>query len=341
MMNVVTKADRYQVLVWGTALFLVVLGLVLAAYAYGRSQNPASVFEEDRESGAPHAKDAEGLTLYAEALAAVEEDYIDQETLDPEEQAYGAIEGMIDSLGDEGHTRFLTLEEVEKTREAISNEHSEVVSWNPIPGTDTAHLRLALFSEDAAAELEEAVAEAREAGARRFVLDLRGNEGGRVKQAEEVAARFLAGGSEIYTRRDADGEEQKTVPGDNEPLDAPLVVLVNGKSASSAEIVAGAFRDSGRATVVGETTFGAGTVLDKHELSDGSAVLLAVAEWLTPNGDSIRGSGIEPDVEAKLEKGQEPRAPDEVGGLSGEGILEEDAQLERAFEVLQEEQGTG
>lgn len=340
MMNVVTEADRRQVLVWGIGFFLVVLVLVLAAYAYGRSQSQASVSEENRESGAPYAKDAEGLALYAEALAAVEEDYIDQETLDPEEQAYSAIEGMIDSLGDEGHTRFLTPEEVEKTREAISDEHSEV-SWSLIPGTDTAHLQLALFSEDAAAELEEAVAEAREAGARRFVLDLRDNEGGRVKQAEEVAARFLAGGSEIYTRRDADGEEQKTLPGDNEPLDAPLVVLVNEKSASSAEIVAGALRDSGRATVVGETTFGAGTVLDKHELSDGSAVLLAVAEWLTPNGDFIRGSGIEPDVEAKLEKGQEPRDPDEVRGLSDEEIFAEDAQLKRAFEVLQEEQRTG
>ncbi len=335
-MNVVAKADRRQVLAWGITLFLVVLVLVLAAYAYGRSQNPASVSAEDIESGVPYAKDAEGLALYAEALVAVEEDYIDQETLDPEEQTYGAIEGMIDSLSDEGHTRFLTPEEVEKTRESISDEHSEV-SWSLIPGTDTAHLRLALFSEDAAAELEEAIVEAREAGARRFVLDLRGNEGGRVKQAEEVAARFLPAGSEIYTRRDAGGEEEKTVPGENEPLDAPLVVLVNGKSASSAEIVAGALRDSGRATVVGETTFGAGTVLDKHELSDGSAVLLAVAEWLTPNGDSIRGSGIEPDVEAKLEKGQEPRAPDEVGGLSGEEIFAEDAQIERSFEVLQEE----
>jgi carboxyl-terminal processing protease len=65
--------------------------------------------------------------------------------------------------------------------------------------------------------------------------------------------------------------------------------------------------------------------------------MLGVAEWLTPNGDSIRGSGIEPDVEVELEEGQEPRTPNEVEGLTREEIFKEDAQLERAFELLQEE----
>jgi carboxyl-terminal processing protease len=72
-------------------------------------------------------------------------------------------------------------------------------------------------------------------------------------------------------------------------------------------------------------------------LSDGSALLLAVAEWLTPNGDFIRGVGVEPDVEVELEDDQEPRTPYETEGLSREEIFAEDAQLERAFEVLQEE----
>jgi carboxyl-terminal processing protease len=89
--------------------------------------------------------------------------------------------------------------------------------------------------------------------------------------------------------------------------------------------------------VVGETTFGTGTVLDEYLLSDGSAMLLAVAEWLTPNRDSIRGTGIEPDVEVELEEDHEPRTPDETKDLTREEIFEEDAQLERAFELLQQE----
>jgi carboxyl-terminal processing protease len=213
-----------------------------------------------------------------------------------------------------------------------------VASWNLIPGTDVAHLRLSSFSENSAEKLAEMIAEARGGGARRFILDLRDNPGGLVEQAEEVAAQFLQAGSGVYIRKDADGSEEETfVPDDNEPLDAPLVVLVNEGSSSSAEIVAGALQDNGRAEVVGETTFGTGTVLSEIPLSDGSAIMLGVAEWLTPNGDSIRGSGIEPDVEIELEEDQEPQTPKKAEGLTREEIFEEDAQLERAFEVLQEE----
>ena len=406
--------DRRVVVVRVMALVLVMLVLMLASYLYGFSQSPAGISEEDREN----------VALYVEAMRAVQEDYVDQEAVDPEEQTYGAIEGMIDSLGDEGHTRFLSPDEVEKSRESVSstyvgigikldeNEDDEIVvkapvdgspaeeagvesgdvlvavdgesvkgedleeigrmvkgvegtnvdltmlrdeeereftveraelevpvsSWNLIPGTDVARLRLTSFSEESAEKLEGAIAAARNAGAERFVLDLRDNPGGLVEQAEEVAALFLPAGSGVYIRKDADGnEEATTVPEDNEPLEAPLVVLVNEGSSSSAEIVAGALRDNGRAEVIGETTFGTGTVLSEYPLSDGSAILLGVAEWLTPTGDSIRGSGIEPDVEVELEEDQEPRAPSETGGLTREEIFEEDAQLERAFEVLREE----
>ena len=396
------------------ALVLVMLALMLAAFLYGRSQSPAGLPEQDRES----------VALFAEALNTVREDYVDREDVDASEQTYGAIRGMIDSLGDEGHTRFLTPEEAEKSREAVSstyvgigirlqNKDEEVViassmdgspakeagiesgdvliavngesvkpdefeeigdrvrgpegtsvdlavirdedereftveraelevptsSWRIIPGTDIVHLRLSSFSENSASKLEGSISEAREAGAERFIFDLRENPGGLVSQAAEVAAQFLPAGDVVYIRRDADGnEEETTVPEDNEPLDAPLVVLVNEGSSSSAEIVAGAMRDNGRAEVVGETTFGTGTVLDEFTLSDGSAILLGIAEWLTPSGDSIRGSGIELDIEVELEEEQEPRTPDETEGLTQEEIFEEDAQLERAFEVLQEQE---
>jgi len=407
------KLDRRVVLVRVLALFVVVLALMLAAYLYGRSQSPAGISAENRE----------GVVLYAEALKVVEDDYVGQEEIDPQEQTYEAIEGMLDSLGDEGHTRFLDPEEAEKSREALSStyvgigirlderdgeavvmapmdgspadkagmesgdvivavdgesvkeedteeigrrirgpegttvdltvlrddeeelefsvERAElevpVASWNLIPGTDVAHLRLASFSENSAEKLKGTVAAAQEAGAQSLVLDLRSNPGGLVEQAEEVAAQFLPAESLIYIRKDAEGEEETTVPEGNEPLYAPLMVLVDGGSSSSAEIVAGALRDNGRAEVIGETTFGTGTVLDEYLLSDGSAMLLAVAEWLTPNRDSIRGSGIEPDIEVELEEDQEPRTPDETKDLTREEIFAEDAQLERAFEILREE----
>ncbi|MDP8952729.1 MAG: S41 family peptidase, partial [Actinomycetota bacterium] len=100
-------------------------------------------------------------------------------------------------------------------------------------------------------------------------------------------------------------------------------------------IVAGSLRDNARAEVVGETTFGTGTVLAERTLSDGSAILLGIAEWLTPNGDFIRESGIEPDVEVKLAEGQEPLIPGEEEEMTREEILDGDAQLSRAFEVLE------
>jgi len=230
----------------------------------------------------------------------------------------------------DGEEREFSLQRVELEVPAAS--------WNFIPGTGIAHLHLALFSENSAAELNEAIVDAREAGAERFVLDFRDNTGGKVAQVEKVAAQFLPAGSTIYIRRDSRGEEKETtVPADNEPLDAPLVVLVNGRSASGAEIVAGALRDNDRAEVVGETTFGTGTVLDDYVLNDGSAILLAIADWLTPNRDPIQETGIEPDVEANLQAGQKVRTPDEIRGLSREEIFAEDAQLERAFEVVQKE----
>ncbi len=211
-------------------------------------------------------------------------------------------------------------------------------TWNPIPDTDMAHLRLARFSKNSASELEKAINKARDAGARSFVLDLRDNPGGWVRQAERVTALFLPAGSPIYIKRDSEGEEEETnVPGGDDTLDAPLVVLVNEGTASSAEILAGALKENGRARLVGERTSGIGTVIADYSLGNGSTVLLSVAEWLTPNGNSNQGSEIAPDTEAELEDGQEPRFPDEVRGLSRAEILLKDTQLERASELLREE----
>ena len=399
----------------GTAARVLVLAVLLAATALGsfylgRSQSPASLGEEDRES----------LALYAEALDTVRDDYVDQQALDPEKQTYGAIEGMLDTLGDKGHTRFLTPEERAQNEEGLSGTYvgigvqleaegdevvvatpiegspadragirsgdvlmavngesvrgediseivervkgpegtavrltvlrgeeerkfdleraeikSPVVSWALIEGTDVAHVFLSSFSDESARELRGAFEEARSAGARRFVLDLRNNPGGRLDQAVEMAGYFLEPGSVAYVRKEAsDGREEVEVEGEPGLTDAPLAVLINEGSASSSEILAGALRDNGRATAIGKTTFGTGTVLSEFVLRDGSSILLGVAEWLTPKGDFIRETGIAPDVEVKLGEGAEPLAPQEVRNLSREEALARDAQLRRAFEDL-------
>jgi carboxyl-terminal processing protease len=152
----------------------------------------------------------------------------------------------------------------------------------------------------------------------------------------EMAGYFLEPQSVVYLRKDATGErEEITVEGDPESTNAPLAVLVNENSASSAEILAGALRDNGRAPVIGETTFGTGTVLSEFVLRDGSSILLGVAEWLTPDGDFIRETGITPDVRVPLGEGTEPLTPDDVRALSREEILAKDAQLRKAYEELQ------
>jgi carboxyl-terminal processing protease len=213
---------------------------------------------------------------------------------------------------------------------------SPVASWTMIPSSDVGFVRLSSFSDDSAEKLAQAFDEARAAGARRFVLDLRNNPGGRLDQAVRMSGNFLEPGSVVYVREDASGErEEIEVDGGSEPIDAPMAVLVDEGTASSSEILAGALRDNDRATVIGETTFGTGTVLSEFVLRDGSAILLGVAEWLTPDGDFIRETGIEPDVEVALGEDAEPLIPSEARDLSREEILERDAQLARAFETLQ------
>lgn len=394
------------------AMVLVLLATALGAFLFGRSQSPADINGEDRES----------LRLYAEALDVVRDDYVDQEAVEPDKQTYAAIEGMLDSLGDDGHTRFLTPEEVESNREGLSGTYigvgirledkasevvvaspiqgspaaeagvrsgdvviavngknvreedtpevverikgeagteveltvrrgdeerdftlertqidSPVASWARIASSDVALVQLTSFSDDSAEELGKAFGEARDAGARRFVLDLRDNPGGRLDQAVEMTGTFLKPGSVVYIREEAGGKREKIKVEDGaEPTNAPLAVLVNGDTASSAEILAGALRDNGRAPVVGTTTYGTGTVLSEFTLSDGSALLLGVAQWLTPNGDFIRETGIDPDVKVELGEDEEPLTPSEVRDLPRGKVPDRDSQLARALQELQE-----
>jgi carboxyl-terminal processing protease len=126
-------------------------------------------------------------------------------------------------------------------------------------------------------------------------VDVRGNPGGLKEQAVAVTGEFLPPGSVVFIQVDAQGNREKVLAkGQGVATDFPIVVLIDEGTASSAEIFAGAMKDHKRAKLVGARTFGTGTVLEPFKLSDGSAVLLAVAKWLTPDGHEIWHQGTPP-----------------------------------------------
>jgi carboxyl-terminal processing protease len=199
---------------------------------------------------------------------------------------------------------------------------------NPIIKTEmredgVGYIRLYEFSATATDLMEEGLEELLAQNPQGIVLDLRGNPGGWLDQAIKVADLFLSEGI-VVIERWSDGTEQSLPasgarPGDPGE-DIPLVVLVDGGSASASEIVAGALQDQKRAILVGEPTFGKGSVQRPFTLSDGSELRVTIARWFTPNDRAIHGEGLAPDIEVPW-----PEEDLEPG---------EDPQLERAAEYL-------
>jgi carboxyl-terminal processing protease len=149
------------------------------------------------------------------------------------------------------------------------------------------------------------------------VLDLRDNAGGYLDEAVEVASAFLDGGPVVSYQRRGQGVRQLDAIGKGDTT-TPVVVLVNGATASAAEVVTGALQDRGRAVVVGARTFGKGSVQEPSRLSDGSAIELTVGHYVTPKGRDIDGVGIEPDVAVAKDQSPEVaerRAIEVLGGL--------------------------
>ena len=208
-------------------------------------------------------------------------------------------------------------------------------TWAFIPGTKIADLRLIQFSSGAADELRQARDEALAQGATAFVLDLRSNPGGFVPEAVHTASLFLKDKT-VYIRELASGERIPAETDDSYPAtDLPLVVLTDQGTASSSEIVAGAIQSAGRGELVGETTFGTGTVLLTYNLKDGSAVRVAVERWLTPDGELIFGKGIVPTVEQAMPETGRALEPQELAQLAPEAVGSmEDAQMLKALEIL-------
>ncbi|MGB2828080.1 MAG: S41 family peptidase [Dehalococcoidales bacterium] len=166
---------------------------------------------------------------------------------------------------------------------------------------DIAHLRITHFSRRTAEEMQAALAEIENANAEGIILDMRGNPGGILETVIEVASYFLEDGVVVKVVSN-NGEEQSLEVEPGEMVnELPVVVLVNGYSASGSEVLGGALQDHGRATVAGSQTFGKGSVNIARELQDGAGLYITTARWLTPNGRLIEGKGIKPDIELELE----------------------------------------
>ena len=360
--------------------------------------------------------------LFWQALEVIRENFVGRGELTEEQITYGAIRGLVDALGDTGHSIFLTPEAVRAERESLggrvvgigvllgerddrviivsvisggpadragirtgdavvavdgqtvsslapeevapkvrgdpgstvvltverptSNEQLEfsmvreelrfpAASWTMVPGTDIALLRLVQFSTGSAAELRDARDQAAAAGATSFILDMRSNPGGFIAEAVDTASLFLTQET-VYIRELADGQRIPVPTNDAiTATDAPVVVLIDEGTASSAEIVSAALKSASRAELVGDTTFGTGTVLLTFDLPDGSAIRLAVERWLTPDGELIFGRGIDPTVPLPLPIDEVPLDPSEVRDLApAEVPTLPDRQLRRAIELL-------
>jgi carboxyl-terminal processing protease len=168
------------------------------------------------------------------------------------------------------------------------------------------YVRISTFQEGTAESVQTALDKFRKSDnghMKGVVLDLRDNPGGLLDQAVRVSDEFLDGGMIVYTEGRTEGQEQKYFSHQKKDFtDYPMVVLVNGGSASASEIVAGALQDQGRAIIEGTQTFGKGSVQTILPLDDHSALRLTTARYFTPNGRSIQAVGISPDVDVPLPK---------------------------------------
>ena len=208
-------------------------------------------------------------------------------------------------------------------------------SWAMVPGTKIAMIRLEQFASGATEAIKKDIQDAKAAGATSIIFDLRSNPGGFVSEAVGVASQFVGDGI-VYQAIERDGESKdaQIQPG-GLATDIPLVVLTDGNTASSAEIVTGAIQDAKRGQVVGEKTFGTGTVLGRFDLADGSTLRIGVERWLTRDGRPIWHEGLAPDVTVALPADTELVTPDDLRDMTPAQLAKStDAQVQKAVELL-------
>ncbi|MGH7939556.1 MAG: S41 family peptidase [Limisphaerales bacterium] len=226
----------------------------------------------------------------------------------PSNQVVNDITGPVGSSVDLGifnpKTHRFRIVSIVRAEIALSD-----VSWTRLPGSDVADVRIAAFDDHMSGDLRAALRKIKKQQMKGLILDLRNNPGGILDEAVRVASQFLPGGNVLLVRNAQGQITPMPVDPGGLATNIPMTVLINRGSASAAEIVAGALRDAHRAKLIGETTFGTGTVLNEFHLLNGSAMLLAVAEWLTPDGKSFWHRGISPEIEVSLPQDVMPLQP--------------------------------
>lgn len=245
-------------------------------------------------------------------------------------------------LGKAGDPLSLTIErpgttepmKITVVRQSIARQP---VTWRWLPDK-TVQLRVTGFEPGVNQQVRDALGTIREQGAQRLILDLRGNPGGLVPEVIGVASQFLDEGSTIFLEQGREGDPKpvKTIGRTGKWLDLALVVLIDGQSASGAEVLAAALHDNHRAELVGETTFGTGTVLTTFPQDDGSSVVLGTAFWLTPDGTRVWQKGVEPDELVSLPPDAFPSRPEDDPELTNEELEKSsDGQLRTAYDALE------
>jgi carboxyl-terminal processing protease len=192
---------------------------------------------------------------------------------------------------------------------------------------DIAYLKLTEFNAQATSKLKAGLQSLLAQEPSGLIFDLRDNPGGYLNVSVEIGSQFVGEGPILIERLKDDQERDYPAQGGGLATDGlPLVVLVNGGTASASEIVAGAIQDAGRGILIGEQTLGKGSVQLSHYLSDGSELRVTYARWFTPNGRAIHEEGLAPDIqvdrtEEDVEAGRDPqlqRAIEYLRGLTGE-----------------------
>jgi carboxyl-terminal processing protease len=370
--------------------------------------------------------------LVQQAWTDIDQNYVDRRAIDYRKMSYAAIDAMVQTLGDPGHSRFMDPQTVQSENQQLSGKFTGIgitlgqdpktkqlmvattipgspaqeaglksgdilktingvdiagkdtnavsglirgpagtnvtlviqrpgesqtrsftitraeiqvpnVVMHYIPESHIADIQVIQFASGVSGDVRKAINDARAQGATKIILDLRDNPGGYLNEATNMSSLFLKSGN-VLLEQDSSGQ-RTAVPVDGNPLDttSPMVILVNKNTASAAEIVTAALKENHRAIVIGETTFGTGTVLQQFTLSDGSALLLGTQEWLTPDGHFIRqvagdpnSGGIKPNIEIH----QDPNlnltpSQQNQSNMSQQQILESsDAQLVAAIKYL-------
>lgn len=415
--NIVIRFFRAQVPLWVAIPFL---GLV---FAFGMGGGFASAQMLIPSTECPEeAQVCEDFGTFWQVWDLASANFVEADAVVPQQMIEGAINGMLNSLGDQGHTRYLSAEDATQWAESIQGSFEGIgayvdvregqtvivapiegspaeaagiragdiilkvdgedttdwtieelvtnvrgpegstvvltvihpgdtaptdievvrdrvevpsVTWTMLPD-DVAFVRLSSFAQRSASEMEAALQEAQDEGARALILDLRDNPGGLVNEAIGIASQFVPEGTTVLLEENRARERIPTrTQREGVAQDIPMIVLVNFNTASSSEIVSGALQDAGRAQVLGVPTVGTGTVLSTYEVGDGAQLLLGTSQWLTPDGRVIRNQGITPDIEVMLPLTAQPVSPTTADDLSEEEFFKsEDEQVLEAFDRL-------